>query len=261
MLNQPVTAYACLPLTAKSDVIGLLNLRSRAGAQPEEARETMAALEDISSMLSEMLSLSISNLKLSETLRVQSIRDPLTGLFNRRYMEECLQREIWRASRNGRPIGIIMADIDHFKNFNDKYGHGAGDHVLSAFGKLVNAQIRGSDIACRFGGEEFIIILPEATPEDAPWRANELREAVKALHFTYDGLALGPVTISMGVATYPEGGTTSEELLKAADAALYKAKLAGRDRVVVHGQTGLLLGPQSPARAGSSPAHTLKDAA
>ena len=221
----------------------------------------MAALEDISSLLAEMLSLSISNLKLSETLRVQSIRDPLTGLYNRRYMEECLQREIWRAFRNGRPIGVVMADIDHFKKFNDKHGHGAGDYVLSAFGNLVNTQIRGSDIACRYGGEEFIIILPEANLEDAPWRANELRGAVKALHLTYDGLAFDPVTISMGVATYPEAGTTSEELVKAADAALYRAKLAGRDRVVVHGQTVVLLDPPSPKGPDPSPSHALKDAA
>jgi diguanylate cyclase (GGDEF)-like protein len=229
------TAYACLPLTAKSDVLGLLHLRSRPGAQPAEAHETLAALEDISPMLSELLSLSISNLRLTETLRMQSIKDPLTGLFNRRYMEECLEREIWRASRNGRQIGVVMADIDNFKEFNDMYGHGAGDYVLSAFGNLVNEQIRGSDVACRYGGEEFTIILPEAGYEDAPWRANDLLEKVRSLKLIYGGRELGPVTISMGVSAYPEGGATPEELLRAADAALYRAKLAGRNQVVVHG--------------------------
>ena len=198
-------------------------------------------------MLSELLSLSISNLRLSETLRTQSIKDPLTGLFNRRHMEECLQREIWRASRNGRQIGVIVADIDHFKNFNDKYGHGAGDYVLSAFGNLVNTEIRGSDIACRYGGEEFTLILPEANAQDAPWRANDLLHKVRSLKLSYGGCELGPVTISMGVTTYPDGGTTSEELLKAADAALYKAKLAGRDRVVVYGLSASTPAPSALA--------------
>ena len=235
MKHLAATAYACMPLSAKSDVLGLLLLRSRPAARPEEAREMIAAVKDISSMLSELLSLSISNIRLTETLRMQSIRDPLTGLFNRRFMDEYLQREIWRASRKGRQIGVVMADIDHFKQFNDVYGHGAGDCVLSAFGNLVNTQIRGSDIACRFGGEEFVFIMPEATAEDAARRANELREAVESLKLAYGGRELGPITISMGVAAYPDGGTKPEEVLKAADAALYKAKLAGRNRVVVHG--------------------------
>jgi len=261
MRNQAATAYACMPLTAKGDVLGLLNLRSRQGAQPAEAAQTMADLEDMSSMLSELLSLSISNIRLSETLRTQSIKDPLTGLFNRRHMEECLQREIWRASRNGRQIGVVMADIDHFKTFNDTYGHGAGDFVLSAFGNLVNTQIRGSDIACRYGGEEFTLILPEATAQDAPWRANDLLEKVRALKLTYGDRELGPVTISMGVSTYPDAGATSDELLRAADAALYAAKLAGRDRVVVHGAGVLSPSHPRPEPLDPSIVHVLKGAA
>jgi hypothetical protein len=221
----------------------------------------MADLEDMSSMLTELLSLSISNIRLSETLRTQSIKDLLTGLFNRRHMEECLQREIWRASRNGRQIGVIMADIDRFKTFNDTYGHGAGDYVLSAFGNLVNTEIRGSDIACRYGGEEFTLILPEATAQDAPWRANDLLEKVRSLKLTYGGRELGPVTISMGVSTYPDAGTTSEELLKAADSALYSAKLAGRNRVVVHGDGVLSPSRPRPEPVDLSAARALKGAA
>jgi diguanylate cyclase (GGDEF)-like protein len=153
-----------------------------------------------------------------------------------------------------------MADIDHFKAFNDTYGHGAGDFVLSAFGNLVNTQIRGSDIACRYGGEEFTLILPEATSQDAPWRANDLLEKVRALKLTYGGRELGPVTISMGVSTYPEAGATSEELLRAADAALYTAKLAGRDRVVVHDDGGLSPSRLRPARVDPYTARALKGA-
>jgi len=256
--DSPRTPYACLPLMAKTDVIGMLHLR-----ESPNARSASGIVSDLGDMVPDLcglLAMSISNLRLKETLKVQSIKDTLTGLFNRRYMEECLQREIWRASRTERQIGVVMADIDHFKNLNDVYGHGAGDYVLSAFGNLVNAQIRGSDIACRYGGEEFTIILPEATAQDAPWRANDLREKVRSLKLTYGGRELPTVTISMGVSTYPVNGTTSEELLNAADAALYKAKLAGRDRVVVHGQSDSSPAPPLSERVDLAPAHTLKRA-
>jgi diguanylate cyclase (GGDEF)-like protein len=182
--------------------------------------------------LSEYLSLSIANVKLSENLSRQSIQDPQSGLYNRHFMEESLQREITRASRKVTPIGIIMGDLDHFKKFNDVYGHAAGDKIIAEIGKLFKAKFRGSDIACRYGGEEFLIILPETSLEDTFKRANGLREEIKKLEMVFQGQILGMITMSMGIAAYPEKGTRMEDLLRIADTALYKAKQEGRDRVI-----------------------------
>jgi len=147
-------------------------------------------------------------------------------------MEESLQREITRAERKQTPIGVIMGDLDHFKKFNDVYGHGAGDKIISQIGKLFNDKFRGSDIACRYGGEEFLIILPETSPEDTFKRAEALREEIKKLEMIFQGQILGIITMSMGIATYPQNGVRMDELLRVADMALYKAKQEGRDRVV-----------------------------
>jgi diguanylate cyclase (GGDEF)-like protein len=168
-----------------------------------------------------------------EALRELSVRDPLTGLFNRRYLEETLNRELWRAARNQRPVGIIMLDLDHFKRFNDTYGHGGGDALLREVGGFLGKHVRGSDIACRYGGEEFTIILPDATLEITRQRAEELRQGAQQLALQLDGAESDPVTFSLGVAGFPTHGNTGSEVLAAADAALYQAKAAGRDRVVV----------------------------
>jgi diguanylate cyclase (GGDEF)-like protein len=235
MRHLPATAYACLPLMAKSDVLGLLHLRTRLAPQRAEALEMTAAVRDMASMLCELLSLSISNLRLSETLSIQSIRDPLTGLFNRRYMEETLQREIYRAARKQNQVGVVMADIDHFKTFNDLHGHAAGDLVLMELAGLLKARMREADIPCRYGGEEFTLVFTESSLEDTIMRANELKEEVKDLKLRYGGQEIGPIALSMGVSAYPANGTKSEELLRSADAALYRAKQAGRDKVVSAG--------------------------
>jgi diguanylate cyclase (GGDEF)-like protein len=125
-----------------------------------------------------------------------------------------------------------MADLDHFKKFNDVYGHAAGDKIISQMGKLLKDRFRGSDIACRYGGEEFLVILPESSREDTVKRADTLREEVKKMEIVFQGQILGAITVSMGVAAYPANGTRMEELLRVADTALYKAKQEGRDRVV-----------------------------
>jgi diguanylate cyclase (GGDEF)-like protein len=168
-------------------------------------------------------------------LRELSIRDPLTGLFNRRYLEEVLALEMFRATRKEYPIGIIMADIDHFKRFNDIHGHVAADAVLVQVGNFLRAHVRSSDATCRYGGEEFILILPEASQEVTQMRAEHLREGVRSLHVQFEGQTLEAVTLSLGVAVFPVHGSTYDALLKAADAALYRAKRDGRDRVVVTG--------------------------
>jgi diguanylate cyclase (GGDEF)-like protein len=153
-------------------------------------------------------------------------------LYNRRFMEESLQREISRAARKQRDIGIIMADLDHFKKFNDVYGHAAGDKIITQVGKILRGKFREADIACRYGGEEFLIILPESSIEDTCRRAECIREEIKKMEINFQGQTLGTITISMGVASYPAHGAKMDELLRVSDNALYKAKQEGRDRVV-----------------------------
>ena len=173
-------------------------------------------------------------LRESETLlREQSVRDPLTGLFNRRYMEETLIRELNRATRKQLPLGIIMLDIDHFKRLNDTYGHAGGDELLRRLGGFLQQHTRIADIACRYGGEEFILILPDASREVARERAEHIRQGIKHLRIPFQNRMLEIVTLSIGVAIFPMDGSTLETVMKAADAALYQAKKAGRDRVIV----------------------------
>ena len=165
-------------------------------------------------------------------LRELAIRDPLTGLFNRRYLEESLALELIRAVRKQYPIGIIMADIDHFKQFNDTHGHAAGDAVLVQIANLLGTLVRASDVICRYGGEEFIIILPEASREITRLRADLIRESAGQLRIHYEGQTLKAVTLSLGIAVFPDHGSTMDALLAAADTALYRAKRSGRNRVV-----------------------------
>ena len=173
-------------------------------------------------------------LKKSEAeLREKSVRDVLTGLYNRRYLEETLTRELKRAARKEYSLGIIMIDIDHFKRINDTLGHAAGDAFLKEFDKLLIDQVRQYDIACRYGGEEFVLMMPEVTKELTRERAEILLEKTKQLKVQYKEKILESITISLGVAIYPEHGSTCEVILKSADDALYKAKREGRDRVVV----------------------------
>ncbi len=168
-----------------------------------------------------------------ERLRELSVRDPLTGLFNRRYMEEILALEIIRAERKGYPIGIIMADIDHFKRFNDAHGHAAGDAVMVQVCNLLRTTVRASDAACRYGGEEFIFVLPEASQKITKMRAEHMREVTSHIHVQYEGQTLEAVTLSLGVAIFPVHGATKDLILKAVDTAMYRAKQDGRNRVVV----------------------------
>jgi diguanylate cyclase (GGDEF)-like protein len=223
-------------MMAQGETLGVLHLQSGkpSPSQTQEERETLAASQQqLAVTLAEHVALALANLKLRETLRQQAIRDPLTGLFNRRYMEETLERELRRAERRQAPLGVIMFDLDHFKKFNDTFGHAAGDIVLREIGAFLHTRVRVEDIACRYGGEEFVVILPDASLEDTLKRAEQLRVGIKGLNVRYHDQALGAVAVSLGVAVLPEHGSTTEAILKAADAALYRAKREGRDRVVV----------------------------
>jgi diguanylate cyclase (GGDEF)-like protein len=164
-------------------------------------------------------------------LREQSVRDHVSGLFNRRYLEETLERELHRAARNETSLGIIMMDVDRFKELNDRFGHAAGDEVLRRMGTLLKSGLRFADIACRYGGDEFTLILPDASRQVVRERAEQLRGDVAALEVRFLGRPLPALTFSMGVSVFPDDGVTTAALLAASDVALYRAKQEGRDRV------------------------------
>jgi len=176
--------------------------------------------------------LTIDNARLHEKLRQESIRDSLTGLFNRRFMEEALAKELNRADRTTHPLAVVMLDLDHFKSINDAFGHDGGDKALRWLSLLLKASIRGSDIICRYGGEEFTLILPDASLTDALQRMEQLRKDIKQLAIRHQGKSMNQFSGSFGIAVFPENGSTGEALLKAADEALYRAKQAGRDQVM-----------------------------
>jgi diguanylate cyclase (GGDEF)-like protein len=223
----------CVPLIAQGDPIGVLSL---IGTVPPSRGDVAEAREDrlrIVTAMGEQIALSLANLGLRETLRTQSIRDPLTGLFNRRFLEESLERECRRSVRAGRPLAILMLDIDFFKQFNDTFGHDAGDAVLREVGAVTRSVFRGEDVACRYGGEEFALVLSDTTAEGALQRANALRDRVREISMTFRRQTLGPLTISVGIATLPTHGVDGPTLIHAADLALYQAKREGRDRVVI----------------------------
>jgi diguanylate cyclase (GGDEF)-like protein/PAS domain S-box-containing protein len=220
-------SYACLPLLSQGKAIGILHFQCGSAEVFSESDLSLATT------FSEQVGLSISNLRLREALRNQSIRDPLTGLFNRRYLEDTIQRETRRAVRAEHSLGMILLDLDHFKNFNDTYGHDAGDTVLREAANFLIKSVRAEDIVCRFGGEEFLIILPMADLKATQVRAERIRSQLREKPIMHLGKSLGMVTVSIGVAVLPDHGTTPKELFAAADAALYRAKREGRDRVMV----------------------------
>ncbi len=181
----------------------------------------------------EAIKFSLSNLKLREALRDAALRDGLTGLFNRRYLDETMPRELSRMRRAGRAMSVAVVDLDHFKRFNDGYGHEAGDLVLRETGRVLRESLRASDIACRVGGEELVVVLLDATAENAAMRLEQVRASIGSLVLRYGGQVLPAVTLSIGIAQAPEHGHSAEELLRAADRALYAAKAQGRDRIVI----------------------------
>lgn len=169
----------------------------------------------------------------NQLLRTQSVRDPLTGLYNRRYFEASIAREESRARRTGQPLGMMMIDIDHFKRCNDTFGHAAGDAVLGAVSRYMESHARGEDILCRYGGEEFVLMMTNTRQDPLRQRAETLRTGVPQLQIEHEQRPVGPITLSIGLAVFPDNGANLQTVLLAADAALYDAKRAGRDRIVV----------------------------
>ncbi|RYU45860.1 sensor domain-containing diguanylate cyclase [Aliivibrio finisterrensis] len=214
----------CIPLTAHGNTIGMMHIYLG------EEKELAANVQKLAFTVAEHLGLALANLNLQEKLREQAISDPLTGLYNRRYYEETINQEIMRAHRHKQEMSILMLDLDHFKRFNDNYGHDAGDYVLKTIGTLLLNTMRGEDTICRLGGEELAIILPNTNAEGALVVANGLCTAVSDLHLAIKELSLGKLSVSIGISTYPKNGQQSDDLTKLADIALYEAKGRGRDQ-------------------------------
>jgi diguanylate cyclase (GGDEF)-like protein len=216
----------CVPMVSQGEVIGLLVVAAPVDAQPQLEQAFVVTV-------AEQLGLGISNIHLREVLRRQSTVDELTGLYNRRYFDEACRHELFRAERKKTPFALVMVDLDHFKRMNDTYGHDAGDQVLREAAHRVQDGVRRSDIACRYGGEELVLLLPECDAQAAAKCAEGIRRALAAMTLSYRDLALPAVTASFGVAAWPEHGDSMEALLQAADAALYTSKNAGRNRVTI----------------------------
>ncbi|MFT8418003.1 MAG: diguanylate cyclase [Acetobacter sp.] len=223
-VDSDVSIYHCEPLFASGEVVGLLYLQSH--VEEENRFRLVALVENIASAL--------VNQNLQKNLLEQTIHDPLTGLYNRRHMEEALNAEITTASRNSTALGLIMADIDHFKHINDEFGHDAGDMVLRTIANEIQNSFRSNDIVCRFGGEEFLIITTAHPINALVQRVESLRDSLSRLEPHYNGLALGKITMSFGIAMWDKSlPPETSALIRKADAALYQAKKDGRDRIVI----------------------------
>ena len=236
-LKNPVPAsYLCVPLVAQGDTLGVLHIQYdliKNNTGTEDFESLQESQQRLAVAVGGRVALSLASLLLRETLRDQSIRDPLTGLFNRRFMEDALGRELQRAKRRRHSLVVVFADLDHFKRFNDIHGHDAGDTVLRSMAGLFKQHFRGEDVVCRCGGEEFAFILPESSAKNAAKRLEQLRQVAKKHKITYKEQVLDAVTFSVGIATYPENGLTGEALLQTADTCLYESKANGRDCVTI----------------------------
>jgi diguanylate cyclase (GGDEF)-like protein len=231
------TNYLCVPLVAQGETLGVLYVEGKTSllaSSPQAAKSEQATLNRRANAVAERVSLALANLKLRELLRNQSIRDPLTGLYNRRYLEESLNRELHRANRTGRNVSLVMLDLDHFKHFNDTFGHQVGDILLKEVAGVIKSRVRAGDLACRYGGEEFSLILAEVDSGGTQKCVESIRETIKHLSLHHRGQTLGTITVSAGVAIFPADADNSDDLIRAADEALYRAKKAGRDCIFVY---------------------------
>jgi diguanylate cyclase (GGDEF)-like protein len=225
--GNPPNRYLCLPIFAHGDTVGVLSVHCNDDATVQLVNQRMDGLRQ----LVQLTGMAVATLNLQSKLENQSIRDSLTDLFNRHFMQISLERELARAARRKQILAVFMLDLDHFKKFNDSYGHGAGDTVLKAVADIFRASVRTEDIACRYGGEEFTIILPDIAPAVALERAESIREAVAKLRVPLGKDVYGEFTVSIGVALYPGDGEAADGLLHRADMALYRAKRSGRNQV------------------------------
>ncbi len=232
-LAQSFGGTLCVPLMVQGRLLGLLHVALPPPSAEADAGDGGGPWRQLVEVFAAAVKSSLSNLQLRTSLHEQATHDVLTRLFNRRYLDETLPRELHRAQRAKEPLSVAMIDVDHFKKLNDTFGHDAGDVVLETLGRLLRDNLRFSDIACRFGGEEFMIVMPGTLASQAHARLDQLRELIAAHPFTHQARALGRLTVSVGIAQSPLHGTAKDELLRQADHALYMAKEQGRDRTVV----------------------------
>ncbi|WP_061039949.1 sensor domain-containing diguanylate cyclase [Vibrio coralliirubri] len=217
----------CIPLTAHGNTIGIMHLYFGVGDIKIDP-----ITEQLAFSVSEHLGLALANLSLQEKLRSQALSDPLTGLFNRRFFEQKLEEHSMNSATSEQPLSLLMLDLDHFKRFNDNFGHDAGDFVLKEISALLKQSVSEDEIACRLGGEELAVLLPHYSMQEATEFGQTLCDAVRSMHLEHKGLSLGQLGVSIGVATYPKPASDTESLVKMADNALYMAKDMGRSRVV-----------------------------
>ncbi|MBJ16344.1 MAG: diguanylate cyclase [Legionellaceae bacterium] len=222
--------YLCLPLMAQNDIYGLLYLEG----QTHEGTLFNANESLLINAFAELTALALANVRLRDNLRHQSIRDPLTALYNRRYLDDFLFKQLHQAKRSHLSFAILMLDLDHFKKINDTYGHDAGDMVLKEAGKILQNNVRAGDIATRYGGEEFIVLLYDINQEHAVERAEAIRHDIAQINIKYGAQIVGPITTSVGIALFPLDADSPKELIEAADKALYFAKKTGRNKLVLY---------------------------
>lgn len=225
--GAPLVDSLCLPLTSQRETLGLLYFEPRA-----DAADLPGTPETYLRMLAENIGLALANLRLRDALREMAMADPLTGLANRRQLDNVLEIQLAEAQRLGQSISCLMLDVDHFKRFNDAFGHDAGDAVLREVGAVLKSLTREHGLAFRYGGEEFLLLMPGLDADLAAARAEEIRTRIGTLRLTHDGQELGPVTASIGVSSAP-AHCTIDRLVQTADAALLRAKAEGRDRVLI----------------------------
>ena len=219
--------YICVPMMAQSEAVGILHLAQPENTQMPEAKQRLAIA------MAEHVAMALSNLRLHETLRNQSIRDQMTGLFNRSFMEESLELELRRGMRTQHPLSVIMLSLDNFQLLNDSYGVDVGDSILRRTGMLLQANVRKGDIACRFSSQTFTLILPNAGYEVSRKRAEILLDQVRSLEVKNQSELVGRISASVGLAVFPENGQTVESLLRSAEAALNRARGSGGNQIVV----------------------------
>ena len=231
----PYNECLSAPIAASGEILGLLSLcfvPQDSEHSDDTSEEQIESKQLVLNRIVEHYALSLANLRLREKLKIEAIRDPLTGLYNRRYMKDALEREAHRAERHNSSVGIIMLDLDHFKNFNDNYGHKAGDLVLRELGAFLLSHIRGEDIACRYGGEEFLLILPDSPLEITVQRAEQFRHGIEQIQVRYQEYTFR-LSASCGVAAMPNHGQDIMQAVQQSDNALYQAKARGRNQVIV----------------------------
>jgi len=229
--TQPLTdikSSLCMPVIQQGNIIGLFTLQ----ASPTQPEINPNILQILSAM-AEQFGLALSNIHLRDSLSEQALHDPLTGLYNRYYMEEFLEKELHRARRSNKPVAVIMIDMDHFRDLNSLFGHPNVDITLAEVGELLVHSIRAGDIACRYGGDEFLLILPEASLEVARDRAEKLCLSVHSVSVRSETRPPQPISFSVGIACFPQHGQSVTELLRSADSAVFSAKDRGRNRVEI----------------------------